>query len=207
MPDRLGDSHRSPDRSNRNGGVDSTVALLLRARDGDDGALNELCTRYLPRLRRWAHGRLPAGARDHLDTEDIVQDALLKTIRRLDGFAPRHDGGFCGYVSTALRNRLRDAARQSGRHPAMAPLPDDARAPGPSPLEAAVGAETIGHYEAALDGLSAVDRELVIARVELGLDYGEIADLLGKPSADAARVATSRALLRLAREMGRESRP
>jgi len=40
--------------------------------------------------------------------------------------------------------------------------------------------------------------------VELGLDYAEIAGLLDKPSIPAARVAVSRALLRLATEMGVE---
>jgi DNA-directed RNA polymerase specialized sigma24 family protein len=45
---------------------------------------------------------------------------------------------------------------------------------------------------------------LIIARVELGLDYREIADLLGRPSVGAVRVAISRALLRLATEMGVE---
>ncbi|PYQ57371.1 MAG: hypothetical protein DMF53_22880 [Acidobacteria bacterium] len=45
------------------------------------------------------------------------------------------------------------------------------------------------------------DREVILARLELGLSYQQIAQSLGRPSADAARVAVSRALLRLAREM------
>jgi RNA polymerase sigma-70 factor, ECF subfamily len=53
-----------------------------------------------------------------------------------------------------------------------------------------------------LQRLRESDRELIVARVELGLDYDEIADLLGRPSMSAARVAVSRALLRLATEMG-----
>ena len=48
--------------------VRSSFALVLRARDGDEEARNELCARYLPRLRRWAHGRLPPWARERLDT-------------------------------------------------------------------------------------------------------------------------------------------
>jgi DNA-directed RNA polymerase specialized sigma24 family protein len=48
------------------------------------------------------------------------------------------------------------------------------------------------------------DRELIVARVELGLDYREIAELLDRPSVGAVRVAISRALLRLATEMGVE---
>ena len=41
----------------------------------------------------------------------------------------------------------------------------------------------------------------MVSRVELGLSYAEIADLLEKPSANAARMAVVRALVRLAAEM------
>jgi DNA-directed RNA polymerase specialized sigma24 family protein len=70
-----------------------------------------------------------------------------------------------------------------------------------------VGRQTLARYEAALQQLRESDRELVVARVELGLDYGEIAGLLGKSSIASARVAVSRALLRLGVEMGHERRP
>jgi RNA polymerase sigma factor (sigma-70 family) len=186
--------------------VTSSFALLLRAREGDEAARNELCARYLPRLRRWAHGRLPVWAREHLDTEDIVQDALMKSVRRLESFTPHHEGAFCAYVCQALRNRLRDALRSAARRPTGHPLPSDEPAPDPSPLEQAVGGQLLSRYDAALQRLRESDRELVIARVELGLDYAEIADLSGKPSLAAVRVAISRALVRLGTEMGHDRR-
>jgi RNA polymerase sigma-70 factor, ECF subfamily len=189
------------------GNAESSLALLLRARDGDEAARNELCTRYLPRLRRWAHGRLPVWARNHLDTEDLVQDALMQSVRRLDAFTPQHDGAFCAYVCEALRNRLRDALRRAATRPSGAPISTDMPGHDPSPLEQAVGRQMLERYEAALTRLRDSDRELVIARVELGLDYGEIADLVGKPTHAAARVAVSRALVRLGMEMGHEPRP
>ncbi len=182
----------------------SSFELLVRAQDGDEAARNELCARYLPRLRRWAHGRLPVWAREHVDTEDIVQDTLLRSVRQLDSFIPKHERAFCAYVCEALRNRLRDALRRAARRPASAALSDDEPAVDPSPLELAVGHQTFRHYEAALQRLRESDRELIVARVELGLDYSEIAELLGRPSVGAVRVAISRALLRLATEMGLE---
>jgi RNA polymerase sigma-70 factor (ECF subfamily) len=181
--------------------ADSSLALILRAQNGDEAARDELCARYLPRLRRWAHGRLPQGARDHLDTDDLVQDTLLRSVRRLDDFTPSHERAFCAYVCEALRNRLRDAARTVARRPAGEALTEDEPSAAPSPLEVAVGSETLQRYDSAMQRLRESDRELILARVELGLDYGEIADLLGKPSVAAARVAVSRALLRLAEEM------
>ena len=195
----------SPDSS---AGVDvtSSFALLLRAREGDEVARNELCARYLPRLRRWAHGRLPTWAREHLDTEDIVQDALMRSVGRIGSFTPEHEGAFCAYVCQALRNRLRDALRRAARRPSGPPPSVDAPAPDPSPLEQAVGGQLLGRYDQALQRLRESDRELVVARVELGLDYAEIADLSGKPSLAAVRVAVSRALVRLGVEMGHDRR-
>jgi len=185
-----------------NGDADSSFALLLRARDGDEWARNELCVRYLPRLRRWAHGRLPNWAREHLDTEDIVQDTLLQSVRQLESFTPQHEHAFCAYVSQALRNRLYDAVRHAKRRPPGEPLSLEEPASDPSPLEQAVGHQMLSRYDTALQRLRETDRELIVARVELGLSYGEIAGLLEKPSIPAARVAVSRALLRLAVEMG-----
>src|SRR4051812_4714571 len=142
----------------------SSFALLLRARDGDDVARNELCARYLPRLRRWAHGRLPVWARGDLDTEDIVQDTLMKSVRRLDAFTPDHEGAFCAYVCEALRNRLRDALRRAVRRPPGEAYSHDQPAPDPSPLEQAVGGQVLARYESALQRLRQSDRELVVAR-------------------------------------------
>ena len=70
-----------------------------------------------------------------------------------------------------------------------------------SPLEAAIGSQTLDRYEAALARLTEDEREAVVTRVEFGLSYAEVADALGKPSADAARMAVVRALVKLAREM------
>ena len=64
--------------------VESSMDLLLRAQAGDNRAVEELCARYLPRLRRWAHGRLPSSSRRLLDTEDLVQDVLLKAVRHVE---------------------------------------------------------------------------------------------------------------------------
>jgi RNA polymerase sigma-70 factor (ECF subfamily) len=68
------------------------LSLLARAQCGDALALEALMGRYLTRLQRWASGRLPPAARSAVDTDDVVQDALFNTFRRLDSFQPQHDG-------------------------------------------------------------------------------------------------------------------
>ena len=75
--------------------------------------------------------------------------------------------------------------------------------PRPSPVEEVILHEVMDAYEAALGKLKPEDREAIVARIELGLSFQQIAQALGKPSADAARMATSRAIDRLAQEMAR----
>ena len=70
-----------------------------------------------------------------------------------------------------------------------------------SPLQLAIRQEQRERYEAALSRLKDSDRELIVARLELGMTYEEMAEALGKPSWNAARMAVVRALIRLASEL------
>ena len=72
---------------------------------------------------------------------------------------------------------------------------------GKSPLEQAIGQQNLERYEGALARLRAEEREAIIGRLEMGYSYQDLAEIVGKPSADAARKATQRALIRLAEEM------
>jgi RNA polymerase sigma factor (sigma-70 family) len=192
----------SPASSARTDGeLTSTSDLLARARAHDDAALNELFARYLPTLRRWARGRLPAWTRDLRDTDDIVQETLVQTLRRIDEFEPRHEGALQAYLRQALVNRVRDEIRRVGRHPIASELPDDYEDPSVSPLETAIGSEAAARYESALLRLRPAEREVIVARVEMGNSYQQIAVAQGKASPDAARMAVARALVRLAEEM------
>jgi RNA polymerase sigma factor (sigma-70 family) len=157
--------------------------------------------RYLPRLSRWASGRLPKWARDLSDTDDLVQDTLIRSVNNLNHFESRGEGALQAYLRGAVMNRIRDEIRRRGRQPVLAPLDSGVVAKGQSPLESAIGAETLAKYDRALDRLEPETREAVIARIEMGCSYAEIAELMEKPSADAARMTVSRALLRLAEEM------
>lgn len=184
--------------------AETTLDLLGRVQGGDAAALDQLYARYLAPLRRWARGRLPQWARDLRDTEDLVQDTLLQTLRHVESFDYRGSGALQAYLRQAVINRVRDECRRIGRRPGVAPIEDHVEFDGPSPLEEAVGGETLARYDAALARLPLADREAVIARVEMGSSYMEIAEALGKPSPDAARMMVSRALVRLAEEMRRE---
>jgi RNA polymerase sigma-70 factor (ECF subfamily) len=186
--------------------MESTVRLVALAQSGDTNALDRLFERHYRPLRRWAAGRLPAWARQLTDTDDLVQNAVLQTFKRMGEFDPRGAGALQAYLRRAVINGLRDELRRRGRQPDAVDLDatggeDLLVAQGDSPLEHAIGRENIERYEAALARLKTDEREAVIGRIEMGYSFQELADLLGRPSADAARKATERALVRLAEEM------
>ena len=186
--------------------LDSTFELISRARTGDREAIERLFARHLKPLQRWASGRLPKWARDLADTDDLVQETLLQTFKNLGDFEPRRAGALQAYLRQAVLNRLRDELRRRARQPPAMDLDGLEDVTARSSLEQAIGRQAIEEYEEALGRLSPEEREVIIARVEIGYTYGELAEALGKPSAEAARKAARRALLRLAEEMNRGGR-
>ena len=181
----------------------NSVDLIGRAQAGDNEALNRLLERYLPRLERWARGRLPSSARTMLETGDLVQDAIIRALPRVNGFDVRHEGALFAYLRQAVQNRIIDLYRRRSRRPQRDEMPTDIEANDTSPLEAALGAEAMDRYEQALARLSEDDRQAIVMRVELGHEYEAIAAAMNKPSAAAARMACTRAVARLAQEMRR----
>lgn len=137
-----------------------------------------------------------------METQDLVQETLLQTFRQIGKFEPRREGAFQAYLRQAVMNRIRDELRKFARRPSVTdadavPLRSD----DPSPLESAIGTEAFERYEAALQRLRTIDREAIIARVEMECTYEEMATMLDLPSADAARKTAQRALVKLAQEM------
>ena len=177
-----------------------TIELVLKARGGDRVAVVALLQRCLPEVRRWAHGRLPSHAREALDTGDLVQEAALHLLQRVDDFEPRHVGAMQAYLKQSIINRIRDEIRRVGRRPASVELADEPPGDAPSPLEVAIQNESYERYRQALDLLSARDRELVVARMEAQWTFAQIAARFGMATADAARMAVNRALKKLSKE-------
>jgi RNA polymerase sigma-70 factor (ECF subfamily) len=180
-----------------------TTELLQRAKDGDARALDAIMQRYLPRLRRWASGRLPAYARSLFDTTDLVQETLLRVLTGLDHIEV-HGGRFQDYVRRAVLNRVRDQIRWAKRRKGSEEISEELPDASPSPLEHAIGAELLDRYERALGALDEGDRQLLHLRIELDFEYAEIAAMTDRPSPDAARMAFQRALARLTEAMDRD---
>lgn len=179
----------------------ATADLIERSRHGDGEAVEILFTRHIPVLRRWATGRLPKWARDISDTGDLVQATAMEAFRQLDRFEVRGDGALQAYLRQALMNRVRNELRRLSRKPPPSVLDSGVAAGDTSPLETAIYRQKLDRYSSALDRLQPDERDAIIGRVEFGLSYRELAEILGKSSADAARMAVVRAMERLAAAM------
>jgi RNA polymerase sigma-70 factor (ECF subfamily) len=180
---------------------EATIDLLELVKQGDEAALDRLLRRCIPALRRWAHGRLPRSARGRQETDDLVQDTVFAAMKRLPAFEARHQGALQAYLRQAVINRIRDVVRQRQRRPQQGELPEQLMDECSSPLDHAIGSENVERYEEAVQRLTPADREAVIGRLELQYSYEELAIVLDKPTAAAARMAVTRAMTRLANEM------
>jgi len=178
---------------------EEAATLLQRIRSGDDAALSALVAKILPRLKHWAHARLPNSRRSMLDAGDIVHSVATRALQQLAHLDAQERGPVGFYLRQAVLHEI--ASQYQSGAPMVrettggeSPAADDA-----SPLERLIGAERVSLYDAALSRLTNADREAIIGRFELAYGYEDLARYLGAPSAATARLAVLSAIKRLAR--------
>ena len=180
--------------------ADSTVEILDRAKRGNWAAAQALVARVTPSVRRWARGRVPPHVRQHANTEDVVQDAVLNLLKGIKRVRYRSVGELQAYLRTSVVNRIRDLMRGTRRRGIPLELGEALRDGAPSPLETAIMRQELSAFLAALQRLRPADRQVIIWRIEIGYSVDEIAERLGK-SKGAAAMTVSRAMARLASEL------
>jgi RNA polymerase sigma-70 factor (ECF subfamily) len=172
------------------------------AQTGDGAARSELLLRYREPLARFLHGRLSAPSRAVLDTADIVQEVMAAALGKLERFEYRGLGSFWAYVRGIGINLILEEERRRGIRPAEGHAsPQLAAAAADSagnPPVTLMRNETSAALEAALQHIAEPARGALLLRLELGLPYELIASECGYPSADAARMAIGRSMVRLA---------
>ena len=141
--------------------------------------------------------------RSLVDTADVVQVAVVRTLDRLNKFELTFDGSLLAYLRRAVLNQVRDEIRRAQRRPQAHALSADLPGPGRDPLEEAISNEAIARYDAALAELPADQQEAFMMRIEMNCGYREIAAALGRPSAEAARMLVRRAIRTLAESLRR----
>ncbi len=186
-----------------------TLELVQRAQGGDGPALEALLERYQGSVRGLVRKRLGNELRRELDSGDLVQEAMVEVLEGLGRFRPDEgERAFVRWLSVLVENRLRELARyhRAGKrdHAKRVPLerkdPDspaiDPTWDGETPSQEASENEARVLYEQALQRLPAGQAAVLRLR-NTGASWGAIAEQLGAASADAARMAHSRAKVAL----------
>jgi RNA polymerase sigma-70 factor (ECF subfamily) len=186
----------------------ATRELLARVERGDQSARDDLFARYRQRLERFIRARLPDDLRVLAETQDFAQEVSIKALSALERFEYRGLGSFWAYLRRIALNHMIEVGRKQTRRGDRVSLPEGSSAPplasaSTSPLSALVRREEFLAFESALERVPERQRQALLMRLELDLDYEVIAGECGYPSADAARMSIARALKQVAEDLSR----
>lgn len=186
-----------------------TQRLLEQARAGEPGATDRLLDRHRPYLRRLVEMRLDPQIRGRMDPSDVVQEAQLEALRRLDGYLKEPPMPFRLWLRQIAYDRLLMLRRQHvgaarravGRE---VPLPDRSSlelarqllGAGSSPSQQLIKRELVRRVRQAVAELPEGEREILTLRNLEGLSNQEAAQVLGIDPATASR-RYGRAVIRL----------
>jgi RNA polymerase sigma-70 factor, ECF subfamily len=160
----------------------SDPELVQRGRSGDQAALGLLAKRHHAAAYRVA---LSLVGEDDL-AQDVVQDAFLKAFRALGGY--RADASFRTWLLTITANEAKGALRKRGRR-RETPIDDvgPIQSEETGPAQAAMLAQEAGRARKLMEQLPQKQRLSVSLRIEEGLSFKEIGEVIGS-SEGAARV-------------------
>ncbi len=163
--------------------------LLQRACRGDAAALDELLRHSAQRLTELARHMLRGfpGVRRWADTDDVLQNALVRLVGALRDVRPATPREFLGLATLQIRRELIDLARhyygpegQGANHETHGGDPQHPLAAGPADEnnEPSSLAEW-GEFHERIDVLPEEERETVSLLYYQGLPQAEAAELLG----------------------------
>ena len=185
------------------GESDEVSGLIRRAAAGEEAALRELFFRHRDRLKRMVHLRLSRRLAGRVDDSDVIQEAFLDAVRRLDEYVREPVLPFFLWLRnlTALKlaevhrrhlgTQLRDADREVTLHRGGLPLADSVSLAAQllgtltTPSQAVIKAETRLLVQEALNSMDPIDREVLALKHFEQLSTAEIAAVLGLSKAGA----------------------
>ncbi len=171
--------------------------VAARATAGEQAAVAELLAQLRPLVVRYCRARLGrSGGGAYTTADDVAQEVCLAVL----GALPRYrDMGrpFMAFVFGIAAHKVADAHRGAVRDLAepVEVLPDRPD-PASGPETRAVMSDALDKVRALLAQLTAVQREIVVLRVAVGLSAEETGAAVGM-SPGAVRVTQHRALSRL----------
>jgi RNA polymerase sigma-70 factor, ECF subfamily len=144
--------------------------LIVAAQQGDRPAFAQLVERYWDRLYRWLYHL----THDRHTAEDLVQESFLKAFAGLKRF--QAGTNFSAWLFRIAHNNYANQCRTSSR--TREALPENVPDSQPGPLDRAVSAEALHSLGRAIHRLPAEFRAALLLRVEEGLSFRQIAEVL-----------------------------
>jgi RNA polymerase sigma-70 factor (ECF subfamily) len=181
-----------------------TARLMERVRARDEAAWNEILARHRPRLRRMVELRLDRRLSARTDASDVVQEAYVDAISRLDEYARQPSYPLFQWLRLIVGERLlklhrhhlgtqmRDAGLEVSLYRSTLPAASSAALAAQllgkhtSPTQAAIRAERMMRLQEALNTFSAIDREVLSLRPFEEITLAETALALGIEESAAA---------------------
>jgi RNA polymerase sigma-70 factor, ECF subfamily len=150
----------------------SDALLARRVQQGDAGAFDVLVGRHMKRAFAVAFRLL--GQTE--DAEDLVQDAFMVALQKIDSYDGQRD--FAPWFYRILVNRCLNARKSRSRRTTL-DIPADATSSNPSPLVETERSELRHHLARALETLPERQR-IIVGMFDLeGFTSPEIAEVLG----------------------------
>jgi RNA polymerase sigma-70 factor, ECF subfamily len=161
-------------------GEDHDRELIERWKTGDSRAATLLVSRHADALARFA-----ASSGEREEIEELVQDTFVRAFSSIDSF--RGDSSLRTWLFTIERRLMLDRRRAERRQRTTVPVESSDAATEYDALDALVAEEAASRARRAVDSLSPTQREVFTLRVEQGLSYRDIAEIVGTTEG-AARV-------------------
>jgi RNA polymerase sigma-70 factor (ECF subfamily) len=164
---------------------DPDIRLMLRVRDDEAGAFEELVANYQHRLVAVMHHLI--GSAD--EAEDLAQEVFLRVYRSRKKYRPRSK--FSTWLFTIANNLALNALRTRKRKPSVPLNVRDSGPLGPRPAEQLVkahtsspstrikNAELVIKIRQALEGLNERQRMAVVLNKFEDMNYNDIAEVMG----------------------------
>ena len=201
-----------------------SIQLVRQAQQGDLEALNRLFARYYERVRSIVRIRLGPMLRGVLESGDILQETFIGAVRGFERFELRDEASLINWLCKIAENQIRGAGRQATAQKrrrdleqglshvqssiASGRLRPEPVADLPPPIEMLVQDEQVRLLESCMQQLKDEYREVILQRNYAGASWEAVARLMQRPSANAARMLHSRAMIELTalvrREKGKE---
>jgi RNA polymerase sigma-70 factor (ECF subfamily) len=150
----------------------SDLDLIRRWQKGENAAATKLVTRHAEALARFIGS---VGERERI--EELVQDTFVRAFNAIDSF--RGDSSFRTWLFTIARRLILDRRRSDRRSRIVGTVEEGDAVTQFDALDAMVADESLQRVRSAVDALSPKQREVFLLRVEQGLSYKEIADIVG----------------------------